>query len=279
VYLFAAERSRYEKIFIYGIVLECNTAYIPWRESGPAKREARKSAKEYVVERSEHGIGRKGLGAFLIGESLLIWVPLIVLGAAIEWPASLSEPAEVILPLILERAPAVTTGYFAYLVYSILFFPMAYLTIAYLEGGRVRSHLGWIGVGFAAISTLARTIGITRWLTAMPILARQWVQAPGREIEIAYDTLNALAGGIGEVVGVGVFAGVWAFVASRAILKYRLLPAWSGWMGIAAGISVMAPIVELLGVDITGFITITTSLIHIWWLVLGVGLLIKRSEG
>jgi hypothetical protein len=87
----------------------------------------------------------------------------------------------------------------------------------------------------------------------MPILARQWVQAPGREIEIAYDTLNALAGGIGEVVGVGVFAGVWAFVASRAILKYRLLPAWSGWMGIAAGISVMAPIVELLGVDIAGF--------------------------
>jgi hypothetical protein len=40
----------------------------------------------------------------------------------------------------------------------------------------------------------------------------------------------------------------------------------------------MIPAVELFGLDITAFITITTSLIHIWWLVLGVGLLIKRSE-
>ena len=226
----------------------------------------------------ENGINRKGLGAFLIGESLLIWAPLIVLGAAIQWPASLSEPAAVILPLILERAPAVTGGYFAYLVYSILFFPMAYLVIAYLEGGRIRSHLGWIGVGFALTSTLARTIGIIRWLTAMPILARQWVQAPGRDIEIAYDTLNALAGGVGEVVGVGVFAGSWVLVASRSILKYRPLPPWIGWMGVAAGVSLMAPIVELFGLDIPGLITIAPVLIHIWWLVLGVGLLIRRNE-
>jgi hypothetical protein len=230
------------------------------------------------VDSATQDINRKGLGALLIGEFLLIWVPLIILGGAIEWPASLSEPAGVVLPQILEKATAVTAGYFVYLVYSILFFPMAYLVIAYLEGGRVRSHLGWIGVGFAAISTLARTIGITRWLTAMPILARQWVEAPGRDIEIAYDTLNALAGGIGEVVGVGVFAGIWVLVASRAILNYRLLPAWSGWMGVAAGVSLMAPIVELFGLDIPGLITIAPVLIHIWWLVLGVGLLIRRSE-
>jgi hypothetical protein len=222
-------------------------------------------------------INRKGLGAFLIAEALLIFVPLFVLGAAIEWPASLSEPAHVILPLILDRASMVISGYVAYLVYSILFFPMAYLLIAYLEGGQIRSHLGWIGVGFAAISTLARTIGIVRWLTAMPILARLWMQSPGRDIEIAYDTLNALAGGIGEVVGVGVFAGIWVFVASGAILKHRLLPAWTGWVGVAAGVSVMAPVVELFGVDIADFITITTALIHLWWLLLGALLLVQRA--
>lgn len=228
---------------------------------------------------TDNNINRKWLGAFLIGEALLILVPLMLLGAAIEWPASLSEPAHVILPLILDYRWMVTGGYVAYLVYSILFFPMAYLLIAHLEGGQVRSHLGWIGVGFAAISTLARTIGIVRWLTAMPILARLWMESPGRDIEIAYDTLNALAGGIGEVVGVGVFAGIWVFVASRAVLKYRLLPAWTGWVGIAAGVSVMAPVVELFGVDIAGFITITTSLIHIWWLLIGASLLMAREPG
>jgi hypothetical protein len=183
----------------------------------------------------------------------------------------------VILPLILEHRWAVSGGYFVYLVYSILFFPMAYLMIAYFEGGRVRSHSGWIGVGFAAISTLARTIGIVRWLTAMPILARLWAVSPGRDIEIAYDTLNALAGGLGEVVGVGIFAGIWVFAVSRSILKYRALPTWTAWLGVAAGASVMAPVVELFGVDIGGLITITTSLIHIWWLVLGAVLLMTGA--
>lgn len=42
------------------------------------------------------GINRKGLGAFLIAEGLLIFVPEIILGTAIEWPASLSEPARVV---------------------------------------------------------------------------------------------------------------------------------------------------------------------------------------
>lgn len=224
-------------------------------------------------------VGRRGLGAFLIVEGLLIFVPLAILGAAIEWPASLAEPASVILPQIVERAAAVTLGYVSYLLYSILFFPMAYLLIAYLEGGLVRTHLGWIGVGFAAISTLARTIGIARWLTAMPILGRLWVESPGRDIEIAYDTLNALAGGVGEIVGVGIFAGIWVLIASRAILVGGRLPRWTGWLGVVAGVSVMAPVVELFAVELGGLITVTTSLIHIWWLVLGVVLLMRRDHG
>lgn len=226
----------------------------------------------------EGTINRRSLGWFLIGEALLIFVPLVILGGAIEWPASLSEPAEVILPLILDRAGAVTAGYVSYLLYSFLFFPMAYLVIAFLEGGRVHSHLGWIGVGFAAISTLARTIGIARWLMAMPILARRWVEAPGRDIEIAYDTLNALAGGVGEVIGVGLFAGFWVFAASRAILRNPLLPGWIGWTAVLAGACMMIPVTELFGVDIGGFITVALVPVHLWWLALGIGLVVPGSR-
>jgi hypothetical protein len=64
----------------------------------------------------------------LIVEFLLIFAPQIILGAAINWPASLDEPAGVNLPLILEQYPAMMSGYAFYLVYSLLFWPVAYLT-------------------------------------------------------------------------------------------------------------------------------------------------------
>lgn len=56
-------------------------------------------------------------------------------------------------------------------------------------------------------------------------------------------------------------------------------PARTGWLGVVAGVSVMTPTVELFGVDIGGEITITTSLVHIWWLVLGAVLLVARGPG
>ncbi len=71
---------------------------------------------------------RRQAAIFLIIEFLLIFAPLIILGAAINWPASLDEPASVNLPLILEQYMAMMTGYSIYLVYSLLFWPMAYLT-------------------------------------------------------------------------------------------------------------------------------------------------------
>jgi hypothetical protein len=68
-------------------------------------------------------------GWLLIAESLLIFVPLSVLGSAINWPKSLSDPADKILPLLVEHASAVRFGYLVYLVYSILFWAIASLTI------------------------------------------------------------------------------------------------------------------------------------------------------
>ncbi|HKK48411.1 MAG TPA: DUF4386 domain-containing protein [Alkalispirochaeta sp.] len=223
-------------------------------------------------------VNKAAVGTFVIVETLLLFVPLFILGAAINWPGSLSEPASVVLPQLIEQAGAVRAGYFIYLLYSILFFPMAYFLLAFLEGGRVSSHIGWLGVGFAAISTLSRTIGIARWLTAMPNLAMRWLEAPGRDIEIAYDTLNSLAGGIGEIIGVGLFAGIWALITSRVAIRERRVPAWIGWMGVVAGIALISPVVELLGIEIDGLVTVTTALVHLWWLIMGIAILARPAE-
>jgi hypothetical protein len=46
---------------------------------------------------------------------------MFVLGAAINWPDSLGDPASVDLPRLLENEVAVRIGYFSYLSYSVLF--------------------------------------------------------------------------------------------------------------------------------------------------------------
>jgi Domain of unknown function (DUF4386) len=110
-------------------------------------------------------------GWLLIAESLLIFVPLTVLGSAINWPKSLSDPADKILPLLVEHASAVRFGYLVYLVYSILFWVIASLTIRVLIDDESDSIWLRVANGFGIASAVARCLGIIRWLVAMPALA------------------------------------------------------------------------------------------------------------
>ena len=66
----------------------------------------------------------------LIAQFVLMLAALFILGAAINWPASLDEPAAVNLPLILEQAGAVTLGYGSYFLSSLLLTPIALLVYA-----------------------------------------------------------------------------------------------------------------------------------------------------
>jgi len=53
----------------------------------------------------------RGLGALLIADALLSFAPLVVLGAAIGWPASLGKPAAEQLAAIHANAGMVALGY------------------------------------------------------------------------------------------------------------------------------------------------------------------------
>jgi hypothetical protein len=47
----------------------------------------------------------------LLVEGLLIFIPLTVLGSAINWPQSLGDPADKMLPLLVQNSAAVRFGY------------------------------------------------------------------------------------------------------------------------------------------------------------------------
>ena len=207
------------------------------------------------------------VGVAVVAESLLIFVPMGILGAAIGWPASLDLSPSEALPLIAGALPAVRLGYGAYLVYSLAFAfvgtGVAWLAVRGTTGER--SPLVSLAVTLAGLSALARAIGIIRWLTASTALAA----APGGEsVHAVQLAVNAWGGAIGELLGVALLAGLWLAAVSVLILAHGGLPRWLGATGLAVAVLVVLPAGELFGTPLAS-VTLTTTALHLWLLAVG----------
>ena len=104
-----------------------------------------------------------------------MFAAFFVLNSAINWPASLDEPARVNLPIVLEQQGAVVVGYGAYLAYSLLILPLSVMLYFLLKERGSSSPLLAVAAGVGIISALARALGISRWLFLMPLLAEAYV--------------------------------------------------------------------------------------------------------
>ncbi|NJL51666.1 MAG: DUF4386 family protein [Hydrococcus sp. SU_1_0] len=222
-------------------------------------------------------------GWVLILESLLMFVPVTILGRAINWPQSLSEPAAVVLPLLTQKAAEVRFGYLIYLVYSILFWLVAVLTIRVVSNNQPESIWLRLAIGFGIASTIARCLGIIRWLVAMPALATLYVNpttsTPTREaIAVVYRVLNDYAGAIGEVLGVSLFAALWLTIVSLTILQTKVLPRWLGLFGLFSATLLVVQLAELFGVDLGAFISVSVSFLQLWFLLTGIVILLRLKQ-
>ena len=222
----------------------------------------------------------------LVLEVVLQTVPLVVLGAAINWPASLDEPASVNLPHIVEQQGAVIVGYGSYLLYSILILPLAFLFYFLLKEGRSSSPLLAVAVGFGVVSALARSLGIVRWLFMMPVLADIYLAPESGEtarqtVSVVYDAFNAYAGGVGEILGVGLFGAALFGLVSVALVRSPQFPDWIGYAGIVAAALLLVGVLEIFGLDVGLFITVSVTALQLWMLALAVVLFLRsrRSTG
>ena len=213
-------------------------------------------------------------GIVLLLQGFSIFAPMAVLGGAIQWPDSLDYPPARMLPLLLEQIDAVRLGYGLYLGYSLLFLVTGALTVRLASRPGPLGVLGLIALGAAAVSALARAIGIIRWLTGSTTLAQAY-SAPGLSadartaIEAMQGALNSWGGAIGEALGVAAFAAIWAISAGLLILRDRQLPAWAGLTGLAAGVLVALPGLELFGIAPPVSIVLSTTGIQLWFMALG----------
>ncbi|NJL33752.1 MAG: DUF4386 domain-containing protein [Chloroflexaceae bacterium] len=192
------------------------------------------------------------VGVLFLVQFALFLIPLIVLGSAINWPVSLGDPASEVLPRIAEQASAVTIGYSGYFASALLLLPIAVLVSQLFD--KRYSGLILTGAILGSIASFAKLFGIARWLVAMPFLADIYLDPAATDVTreatiVVYTALNEYAGGVGELLGVALFSGLWTLAVAVLIMRTRQLPVWLGWFGlVAAAISLLLS-TGLLGVQ------------------------------
>jgi hypothetical protein len=164
-----------------------------------------------------------------------------------------------------------------------MLFAVTIVLLAKLRVGKSMANVISIIVGFAIASTVARSIGIIRWLIPAPQLAKTWeLAATDQEryaISLAFDLMNAYGGTIGEILGVGLFAAVAVLVLCVAWVQDRSMPKWLVGFGVIAALWLIATTSEVIGIA-PDFIVVFlgTTLIQFWFMAVGIWLLIRSRR-
>ena len=209
--------------------------------------------------------------SLLIGTAVLSFVPIAILGPAIGWPASLRAPAAEQLAAILKAQEAVAAGYGVYLLFSVLVLPVM-LVVARRVFGSLAHPMAQLVVAFAALSVLARSIGILRWLTVMPQLATAHASAAQGQatIQTVFRAVTVWGGGIGELLGVALFMAASLGLAMAGALRLRSTPAWLSVLGLISAALLFGMFLPTLGIAFNVPIAVSASLVSVWMLAFGV---------
>lgn len=211
-----------------------------------------------------------GTSLLLLLQFATMWGAFFILAPTINWPASLGEPPAVIFPLILDQSVAVFAGYLSYLVHALALIPLAILL---RDSLKLDGAVGTTVVTLGVLAGFAKALGITRWLFLMPELALAYTDpaataAEQAAISAVYVAFNAYAGGIGELMGVGLFAGIWTTVISATLVRKgdRLL----GLAGYGAAALLLSTLPSVVGIESPLMLTLSGILWQFWTLALAI---------
>jgi hypothetical protein len=181
---------------------------------------------------------RAALVALILAQVVVFMIPINVLGRAIGWPASLRLPPAEALPLIAANAAAVQIGYWGYLVTAAAMVPLVLALRRFAVARGVDGLLVDAMAAFGVAAAVLKTLGIVRWLAAMPALASAHAgsadPAMRAAIEVSYLALNGYAGSVGELLGVQLISGLWLLALGVVLIRTGLR--LSGGLALAVGL-------------------------------------------
>jgi hypothetical protein len=227
------------------------------------------------------GLPRRALAWMLGADALLSFAPVLVLGAAIGWPASLDLPAAQQMQRLLAAPEAVAWGYGLYLMYSLLIAPVM-IGLAMRCAGGLHSWAGATVAAFATLSALARALGILRWLTVMPALAAAHARADASsrsQLEQLFEALNAYGGGIGELLGVSLFMAIALGTLGWSAWRRAAMPRWLAGSAIAVAAILAALFTPALGGPEWMPMAVAVSALALWMLAAALWLAREQDPG
>ena len=227
----------------------------------------------------------RAAAALLAVQFVLMWAAFFVLSSAVGWPASLDLPAAEKLALFAAHERASLVGYALYAGSALLLVPTAVLLRRALWGGARSgaasgSVLGDLSAALGVSAGLVKAAALSRWLLLAPVLAAATVGASAdaqATVAAVFGAFDALGGGVGEVLGVGLLSGAWtaALAAGLWAVGARMLAV----AGLASAALLLLSVPAGFGLDLGPVLTVSGVAWQLWLAALAVWLVRAQRTG
>ncbi len=95
-------------------------------------------------------------------------------------------------------------------------------------------------------------------------------------ITITHLAINELAGTIGEALGVGLFAALWALLIAIALLRMQGVARLLGSFGLVTAAALFTNIGGMFGIDIGIMIVLSVTIAQFWFLAMSIWLFVRK---
>lgn len=184
----------------------------------------------------------------LLLEFVAVIVPVIILGKYFNFPEILREPATVVFEKFRENQYIIISGYYVFLISSLLYIPLSYSLAGVLYQSKSQTAKKAL-LGFGIATALFQSIGFVRWIFTMPYLTDFYFANTENErtATALYEILNRFAGmSIGEHLGF-LAMGCWTISLGIVLVKHTIFRKWIGYLGICIGIMLVISTIEHFG--------------------------------
>lgn len=207
----------------------------------------------------------RGAGVLLIAVPVAFMVFFTALQVSFDYPDILRRPAAEVLSRFAVQRGALVPLWYGMLASALLFIPMS-VAVALRCGRSCGVSIGLATSG--VLAGLVQSVGLARWVFAVPPLAEKHAAATGEHekfaVEVVFDTLNSLLGvGIGEHLGY-LFTATWTMMLVWIVRPVR--PVTAG-VGAVAGVAIAAGLLEGAGLEVAATINALGYTLWAGWLV------------
>ena len=218
-----------------------------------------------------------------VGLAVLFTGAFTLLGITFDYPAVLDAGAAEVLTRFAAAGTATRVLWYAMLVASLAFVPLAVLLGRSLAARLPRpSVLVDLAVAVGVTAGVVQAVGFARWTFAVPYLAATFTDpaatpATRESVLVAYEVLHRLVGGgLGEHLGYATTA-VWTVLTAVLLARVPGVPRIVPAVGVAAAAGIATGLFEVTGATWPALPVSGGYLVFAAWLA-GIGWLLLRGR-